>query len=336
MIGSAPVPDVLIHVDAAEATGGSGRALRDACRRGLLVRVRRGAYCARELWDALEPAERHVLAIRAVIRRVRGPFLVAGASAAAVYGLPYAARDLDDVTLLVPYPGGGSSEPGVRRTCVAFETAATSSVDGIPITTLPRTVLDRARTLPFERAVAVADRAQWRKSTTPLSRGALIDELARARLPRGARAAERVIAFSTDLSDSVGESESRAAFHVLGFETPILQRVWRDDEGEMESDYYWESVDKIGEFDGKVKYTRDEYTHGDPSDVVWREKRREDRLRRLSAGVVRFVSEEVRNPLVLARILSDAGIPRVHPRIVGRLAAIEPLVRGSLARENPL
>lgn len=296
------------------------------------MRVRRGAYCLREIWETLTPEHRHILAIRATIRQVRGPFLVAGGSAAAIHGLPYASRDLQDVTLLVPYAGGGSSEPRVRRTSLAFASAEPWAVEGIPVTTLARTVVDLARTLEFGRAVAVADRAQWRKADVRLTRDALFTELERARFPRGARAAERVVRFSTHLSDSVGESEARSAIHRLGFEVPVLQQRWHDAEGQMESDFYWESVDTVGEFDGKVKYTRDEYTHGDPSAVVWREKRREDRLRRLASGVIRLVTDDVRNPVALARILSDAGIPRAAGRSQGvRFGSTEPGVLRSLA-----
>jgi len=337
MIASTLIPDILMYVDEIERDGGAGRELRSACRRGLLVRVRRGAYCAREVWDSLRPEERHVLAIRATVRHVRGPYLVAGGSAAAIHGLPYASRDLQNVTLLVPYSGGGSSEPGVRRSSAAFDTAEPSIVDGIPVTTVERTVLDLARTLEFGRAVAVADRAQWRKARTPLPRAQLFVELERARFARGARVAERVVRFSTPLSDSVGESETRAAIHQAGFEVPELQHRWSDAEGEIESDYYWATVDTAGEFDGKVKYTRDEYTHGDPSEVVWREKRREDRLRRLASGVVRLVTPEVRNPILLARILTDAGVPRAHPRAQGvRFVTSDPRTRGSLEQQNPL
>ncbi|HWH98191.1 MAG TPA: type IV toxin-antitoxin system AbiEi family antitoxin domain-containing protein [Pseudolysinimonas sp.] len=326
------VPDTLIYVDDAEAAGGSGRALRDACRRGYLVRVRRGAYCLREIWEALDPVERHTLAIRATIRRVRGPFLVAGSSAAAVWGLPYAARGLAEVTLLVPYAGGGSSEPGVRRSCVSFDSAERFEVDGIPVTGLARTVLDQARGTSFGRAVAIADRVQWRRDPDAIRLEELVAELERASFSRGAAALRRVVAFSTSLSDSVGESEARAAIHIVGFETPQLQRRWHDSDGWIESDYYWESVDVAGEFDGKVKYTRDEYTSGDPSGVVWREKLREDRLRRLASGVVRLVTDDVRSPLQLARILSNAGVPRTQRPLEGvRFVGWEPRTRGSRA-----
>lgn len=140
----------------------------------------------------------------------------------------------------------------------------------------------------------------------------------------------RVVRFSTSLSDSVGESEARASIHLVGFEVPELQHSWRDADGDMETDFYWRSVDKVGEFDGKVKYTRDEYTRGDPAEVVWKEKRREDRLRRVCSGVVRLVTDEVRSPLILSRILGEAGIPRAHDRRFGvRFVAGEPRARGS-------
>lgn len=330
------IPDVLIHVDGAQAAGGSGRALRDACRRGLLVRVRRGSYCLREIWDALDGAQRHLLCIRAAVRRLEGPHLVAGRSAAAIWGLPYAAQERDDVTLLVPYSGGGASEPGVRRTAASADAADAVEVDGIPLTTFARTVLDHGRSLDFLRSVAVVDHARSRRHPAAVDRELLEDELQRAAYTRGRVALRRVLDFSTSLSDSVGESETRAAIHLAGFETPVLQREWHDAEGSMESDYYWESVDVAGEFDGKVKYTRDEFTHGDPASVVWREKRREDRLRRLVSGVVRLVTEEVRRPLVLTRILSDAGIPRVgaaarEPRTTRWMTA-----RGAPSRQRTL
>lgn len=306
--------DVLIHVEDAEASGGSGRALRDACRRGLLVRVRRGTYCLREIWDELSSAQRHILTIRAATRRLQGPYLVAGRSAAAIWGLPYAALDRDEVTLLVPASGGGSSEPGVRRTFASADAASVAEVDGIPVTTLARTVVDHARALDFPRAVAVVDHARSRRNPAAVDLEVLAEEGRRANFARGRNALGRALDFSTSLSDSVGESETRAAIHLAGFETPHLQRVWQDAEGRMESDYYWESVDVAGEFDGKLKYTRDDYTRGDPSNVVWREKRREDRLRRMVSGVVRLVTEEVRQPVVLTRILSEAGVPRAASR----------------------
>jgi hypothetical protein len=309
---SSPVltADILIYVDEAELLGGSGSDLRKACRRGELVRVRRGAYCLREVWESLEGPARHILVIRAAIRRMSGPFLLAGRSAAALWGLPYAAMERDDITLLVPYLGGGTSEPGVRRTCLSFESANPVEIDGIPATGAARTVLDIARTLDFARAVAIADRVQWRRDPAPMARDELMNELDRARYVRGGRHLDRVIEFSTSLSDSEGESRARAGFDLLGFEAPELQKEFSDPEGLILTDFHWKSVNSAGEFDGKMKYTRDEFTGGDPAAVVWREKRREDRLRRQVSTVLRIVWDDLHHPSHLARILSEAGVPR--------------------------
>ena len=60
----------------------------------------------------------------------------------------------------------------------------------------------------------------------------------------------------------------------------------------------------IGEFDGRVQYTE---TFGeDPRTVLWREKRREDRLRRAGWSVVRWIWADLARPSVLAALLLDA------------------------------
>lgn len=78
----------------------------------------------------------------------------------------------------------------------------------------------------------------------------------------------------------------------------------------MFTDFWWRSVNVASEFDGKQKYTRQEYTGGDPGEVVWREKKREDRLRRQVRGIVRILTSDVKHPARLERLLLDAGIPR--------------------------
>ncbi|MEO8093946.1 MAG: type IV toxin-antitoxin system AbiEi family antitoxin domain-containing protein [Pseudolysinimonas sp.] len=300
----------LIFADEVRRAGEDPRRLRDGVRQGLFVRVRRGAYCTRVRWDSLSNRERHVLAVRAVVRDTAPPFLVAGRSAAAVYGMPFCAFWPERVTLLVPWRGGGSSEPGIARTTNSAASARADSFDGIPITTRDRTVLDVAREAGHANAVALLDWAQSRRRKTPLKRESVEAELRRSDFTRGRRAASAAFAFSTHLSDSPGESLARVAIHRLGFEVPQLQVEFTDSQGAMYPDFYWPSIRVAAEFDGKVKYTRDEFTGGDPAEVVWKEKQREDRLRRQVARVDRIVSADVADPRRLARILTDAGVPR--------------------------
>ena len=66
----------------------------------------------------------------------------------------------------------------------------------------------------------------------------------------------------------------------------------------------------VGEFDGRGKYLRDEYTKGrSPADVVLAEKERENRIRAPGPTVVRWGWEEAMAPPLLRRKLLAAGLP---------------------------
>lgn len=73
---------------------------------------------------------------------------------------------------------------------------------------------------------------------------------------------------------------------------------------------HWEETRVVGEFDGRDKYLKPEYLRGrTPSDVVFEEKVREDRIRATDRNVVRWVWDELNSPGRLERILLDAGVP---------------------------
>ena len=83
-------------------------------------------------------------------------------------------------------------------------------------------------------------------------------------------------------SESVGESRLRVHMQVAGV-TLVPQVVIRDHDGEFVArvDFVVEGTSVVVEFDGKVKY-------GDGNgDVLFQEKLREDRLRRLGYTVIR-------------------------------------------------
>ncbi|MEJ1229936.1 MAG: hypothetical protein WDM88_03740 [Galbitalea sp.] len=276
-------------------TGGRRVLSRDEGR-GLLLALRRGVFVRREVWDGADPREQHVLRVRAVVASADRPVVVAGLSAAAIWGMPVSAPWPADVMLLEERHGGGHREPGVRRTSIGALTAIPVDVGGISSTALARTALDVARRASFAEAIGSVDWALWRKNPAAIDREALFAEVDLLRAHKGFHHLARLAGFATPLSDSFGESRARAVIHLLGFSAPELQVEFRDPQGLIVPDFFWPSVRVAGEFDGKVKYTRDEYTHGDPSETVWREKRREDRLRRTVAGVVRIADDGVAHP----------------------------------------
>lgn len=286
------------------------RVLRRDADRGLLVKLRRGTFVEREKWETADPRERHILRIRSVLAAARRPVVVAGHSAAALWGMPIGGEWPSEVTVLDEWRGGGRSEPGVRRTAAGHRTARSVELDGIRTTDLARTAIDIARSCPAEVALGSVDWALWRRNPAAVTSGDLSAELDSLASRSNRRRVERVIAQATSLSDSYGESCARIAIHRLGFAPPELQAEFSDAEGTMSVDFRWADAGVVVEFDGKQKYTRDEFTAGDPGEVVWREKKREDRLRRLGLTVVRVLWSDLRNPELLARRLADAGVPR--------------------------
>ena len=300
----------LILFDSVRDLVDDSRMLRSEVARGNLVSLRRGAFVEAEHWASLSLRCRHLLRIRAVLAVHTGQCLLAGPSAAAVWGMPIAGAWPADVTLLGPWKGGGRSEPGVRKTSSGYLTAISQSVDSFRVTTLARTALDVARTSSFADALGSVDWSLWRKNEVRITADQLFAELARFGPRTGKNHLHRIAGAATDLSDSFGESQCRATIRLLGFEEPELQVAFRDSEGEIIPDYYWRSIRHAAEFDGKVKYTRVEFTNGDPAEVVWKEKKREDRLRRLVSGVSRILTHDVAYPARLEALLLAAGVPR--------------------------
>ena len=123
---------------------------------------------------------------------------------------------------------------------------------GVPLTSVPRTVIDLARTLPFAEGVAVADSALNARLT---SRPELSRVIADCPRWRGLQRARDVIAFSDARSESVLESLSRAVFHQFRLPPPDLQ-VWVGDDGDVigRVDFLWRRYNTVGEADGALKY----------------------------------------------------------------------------------
>lgn len=298
--------DILFYAEFARLGGNPGE-LRALVNRRQLVRIRRGAYVTRDRWESMDDRERHIARVRAVTADHRSPALVSGMSAAALHGFPHRGELPAEVSLLRPHAGGGKTEPGVRQTSAGGMPAVWDVIDGIETTTIARTTLDLARTLPFADGVACAD---WALREARVSREELQAELARTRFRAGRARIHRVVDFAVDVSGSYGESMARAVIHELGFEAPVLQCEFVDAEGSMFGDFYWRGPRALAEFDGFVKFSNPEFSGGDPVAALWKEKRREDRLRKQVNGVARLVWNHVFNPHALAAELERIGVPR--------------------------
>lgn len=300
----------LILVDRIRDQIDDPRSLRQAVDRGELIKLRRGAFVETNFWNTRSSREQHLLRAKAVIAASQSPLILCGATAAAAWGMPVLGGWPTDVAVLDEWKGGGRSEPGIARSTADYHTASTQIVNGMVVTNLARTAIDIARSGELGATIGSIDWALWSKNPELVTKTQLVEELDLMKPRFGGATARRAVSFATSLSDSFGESQARVGIYQLGFDAPELQAKFVDAEGRMLADFYWRDRKQIVEFDGKVKFTRQEFSRGDPGDVAWREKVREDRLRALGCGVTRVLASHLADPAELDRMLRAAGIPR--------------------------
>ena len=214
----------------------------------------------------------------------------------------------------------GATRPELRRLIRAGDYAgpqstlpaqALSAVGGAAeyqVEPLGMALVDTLSRMPFADAVVVLDAALARHQVDlPPWLPFLPSRRSRLRW-------NRAWDFADARSESPGESLSRALIAEMGFPAPSLQRTISTDAGSFRLDFCWEDQRIVGEFDGRMKYFDDELLAGrDPREVLYREKQREDALRRAGWLVVRWAWGQLRRPHELANRLRRAGLVSVQP-----------------------
>jgi len=292
--------------------------VRHAASRSRLVRVWRGAFMLRTRWDALSPDARYLAKVHAVASLSREPLVFSHWSAAALWRLPIVGQWPATVHCLQHDATGGRSSSTLIRHA-GLGRFAVASTDGTLCTSAADTVLSLASTARFTTAVAFADAALHAShDDRPLcTHRQLEDRLAELYGRKGSRRAAEVSAFADGRSGSPGESASRATMCLCGVEIPDLQVAFRDRKGLAGIvDFYWRSARLVGEFDGKAKYLRDEYTNGlGTGEIVLKEKGREDRIRALGTSFRRWGWRAALSPIEMRRMLTAAGAPLRGQRV---------------------
>jgi Protein of unknown function (DUF559) len=266
------------------AAGLSDARIRTLVRNEVLKPVCREAYARAELAARAEeagPRTARMLSIAASVAVAGDRVVASHVDAAVVHGLDLLDRPpADIVTLSRPdgAPGSRTGRPGTLMHKVALPDAHLRYRDGIPVTSVPRTVVDLARTLPFRAGVVVADSALHGYQ---VGKGELESVLRDCARWPGIAKARRVVAFSDSLAESPFESIARVAFAEGGLPKPMLQ-VWivRSHDPIARVDFLWEKHATIAEADGTVKYA-------DPGRAR-QQLRRDSELRRAGYEVVHF------------------------------------------------
>ncbi|TFC43156.1 hypothetical protein E3T24_06770 [Cryobacterium sp. TmT2-59] len=314
----------LIPYSALREAGFTSRAVGALTRAGELVRTRRGIYVRGEVWRTADPDQRYRLFVLSAAATAERPLVLSHLSAAVVHGLPIIGAWPRTVHTMDPGATGGST---ARFTTSHRGAPIPDTVvrDGIAVTSLARTLVDVAAGTSFLAGVTMIDHAlrveQERvadealrgiRGQPALNKTDLFDELAAVNPRCGARQAGQAIRFGNGLAANAGESLSRVRMFQLGFEVPELQACFANVQGhDYWVDFYWRRIRKIGEFDGKLKYTRGAVLGDrDPGHVVWAEKRREDALRFHVRSFDRWDWATVLSPQRFHRFLTERGMPR--------------------------
>ncbi|MEJ1156062.1 hypothetical protein [Microbacterium marmarense] len=266
------------------------------------MRLRRGIYVDSAWWLTLQPAQRYRERVRAASLSLDNP-IFALESAAAVHGLPVFGTPR--IHLHSPTARGSYRHSDVT-VHASVDGREVVRVDGVRATSVLDTTVDLIRVLPLALAVAVVDAAIDRGVTLI----AMQERIDSQKNQRGVRNARAALELADARSESVLESISRVVITYLGYEQPELQIAFTLEERTSRVDFFWRSVNIVGEADGEAKH------HGGyaPTEQTIRQERaREVSLLRVTHRVARWGWADVWHPRGLDRILSGAGVPRLRP-----------------------
>jgi hypothetical protein len=285
------------------ADGFSPNELARMRRTGELVQLRRGAY-TEPANSELSARLAHLQLLRATVPLCSPDAVVSHTSAAVLHDLPVWTNRLDRVHLTRDRAGGGRTRRYVQVHGSPLARDEIVELDGFAATSLARTVVDLGCLLPLHEAVAAGDAA-----LVGIDRSEIELELARQSGRTGIGKARRAAALLDPRSESAGESYSRVVFHLGGLPAPDPQYHVFTDGGRLagRADFGWEEFRTLGEFDGKAKYSKLLRKPGQTmEDVLFAEKKREERLRELGWQVVRWIWADLYRPDELLQRLRAA------------------------------
>ena len=249
------------------ALGLSGAAIDHRLKLGRLHLLHRGVYAVGH-----RALKREAHWIAAVLAAGPGAVLSHRSAGALWRLLSY------DGPIEVIAPTQRRSRPGVRIRHIALPADETTVHAGIPVTTVPRTLLDLAAVLPPRRLERAVNEAEVQRLTDPLS---LDDLLARHPRARGTRALR---AIRPDTTRTRSELERDFLSFIAQYDLPRPQTNIQI-EG-YEADCAWPHANLIVELDGAQTHTT---THAFEHD-----RERDRRLTAAGWRVIRITARQLR------------------------------------------
>ncbi|MPZ94490.1 MAG: hypothetical protein GEU96_06105 [Propionibacteriales bacterium] len=278
-------------------------------RQGQWVRLRRGAYVRRQVYDSFDELGRAALVTRAATLVLAPPAYASHTSAVAIHRLPTFDLPMKELHFTRPSRHRGRKIAGINHHEASLLDSERTTVDGLHVTSLERTPLDIARTFGFVPGVVCADSALYRGADAAL----MLALATRMTDWNGSRDISACLGFADAGAQSPGESLSRIAVVEAGLPAPRTQFEVHKGDFLAFADLAIPGMRLLLEFDGRMKYRRRRDPTDpviDDGDIVWAEKEREDVLRELGWDVVRIIWGELFGPrriLLLQRLRRAAA-----------------------------
>jgi hypothetical protein len=291
--------DGLFMTHEALAVGYDERTIARMVRTGEWHRVRHGAYTSAQTWAALDDRGRRHLACLAVLRSGRSHALLSHTSAAEYLGAPVLTPPTD-VHITRTDGRAGRRAAGVAQHRGVVNVEDVTLRNGLPLTSGTRTALDVTTIENTERSLVIVNGLFHLGESSPA--------LARRRLETiqhwpNTLHTDLVLRLADGRCASAGESRSYFLCWAQGLPMPDLQVPIRNREGRIIAwvDFAWPKLGAFMEFDGLVKYRRLVKPGESPSDVVIREKRREELICGLTGWrAIRIIWVDLDHPVTTA------------------------------------
>lgn len=293
---------VFLRREALEA-GYDEKSITALYRAGVFHRVRHGAYTHGDTWQAASVIARHAITARAVLRTAKAPVVLSHVSAAVEHAVPIWDLPLHEVHTTRIGGHGGRREAGVRHHQGLLIPEDIHCRNGVPVTSPTRTAVDLALMTDVEHALVPINAMLH---TGLLDEDDFLEQLDRAERWPGALSSHVVRRMLNRKCESPGETRTDYFIWANRLPTAVCQYEIRAESGLVVArvDFAWPQHGVFLEFDGRVKYKQLLRPGDDASDVVVREKLREQRICELTGWrCIRITWTDLNDPATLARRL---------------------------------
>ncbi|MEP9362490.1 type IV toxin-antitoxin system AbiEi family antitoxin domain-containing protein [Nocardioides sp. CN2-186] len=293
------------------AQGHDDRSIARLVADGVLVKVRRGAYADRAPFLQLDEAGRHGVRGRAVLQQAKTRVVLSHVSGVPEYDGPTWGLDLSDVHVTRSDGCAGRHEAGVHQHCGTILPGDVRRRNGVEVMSPTRVALEVSTLASVEASLVVVNHFLHCGATTE---SALAERYALMGQWPKTLSTDLILRLADRRIESVGESRTFFLCFRQGLPMPQPQYPIEDHDGRVFAyvDFAWPQLGVFLEFDGLVKYERLRRPGQSASEVVVAEKRREERICRLTGWrCIRIVWSDLSRPQATAAAIRAMLFPAV-------------------------